>query len=89
MPTVAFTANMQRHVDCPTMQVEGPTVASALANYFAAHPRVKSYVLDEQGTVRRHVAIFVDGVMLRDRATLDAEVSPDSEIYVMQALSGG
>lgn len=71
------------------MRVEGATVARALEAYFTVHPRVRSYVLDEQSVVRKHVAVFVDGVMLRDRGTLDVEVARDAEIFVMQALSGG
>jgi hypothetical protein len=89
MPTIAFTSNMQRHVECPTMRVEGATLGAALEAYFAAHPRVKAYVLDEQGVVRHHVAIFVDGEMLANRRSLDVAIAPTSEIFVMQALSGG
>ena len=89
MPTISFTSNMQRHVECPSAFVEGATVASALEAYFSAHPRVKSYVLDEQGVVRKHVVVFVDGEMLRDRGTLGVEVARGAEIHVMQALSGG
>jgi sulfur carrier protein ThiS len=89
MPTVSFTTNIQRHVDCPAMRVEGATLRAALEAYFAAHPQAKAYVLDEQGIVRHHVAVFVDGEMLRDRRTLDVPLSRDSEVFVMQALSGG
>jgi hypothetical protein len=39
--------------------------------------------------VRHHIAIFVDGQLLRDRIHLTDAVSPSSEVYVMQALSGG
>jgi hypothetical protein len=89
MPTVTFTQNIQRHVACPAMRVEGITVRAALDAYFTAHPAARGYVLDEQGAVRHHVAVFVDGEMIRDRRTLDVALAPDSEIYVMQALSGG
>ena len=89
MPVVSFTANIQRHVSCPQMRVDGSTLRAALDAYFAAHPAAKAYVLDEQGAVRHHVAVFLDGEMLRDRRTLDLPLSNDSEVYVMQALSGG
>jgi hypothetical protein len=46
-------------------------------------------VLDEQGRVRKHVNIFADGVMVADRVALSDPVAPTSEIYVLQALSGG
>jgi len=80
---------MQRHVECPSAFVEAATVASALEAYFRVHPRVRSYVLDEQGVVRKHVVVFVDGEILHDRGKLDVGVAPRAEIHVMQALSGG
>jgi len=89
MPTVAFTENIQRHVNCPTVQVEGNTVLEALEAVFRDNPRVRGYILDDRGAVRRHMVIFVDGDGLRDRNKLSDSVKPDSEIYVMQALSGG
>jgi hypothetical protein len=89
MVSVHFTANLRRHVDCPPMDVDGETVGAALEAYFATHPAVRSYVLDEQGAVRRHVAVFADGSQISDPRTLSDPVRPGAEIYVMQALSGG
>lgn len=68
---------------------EAATVAEALAAAFAAHPGLRGYVLDEQGVVRHHVAVFVDGRALRDKHDLSQPVGPEAEIHVMQALSGG
>ena len=89
MPTVEFTRNLARHVVCPTESVAGDTVAAALDAYFAAHPAVRPYVFDEQGRVRHHVTVFVDGQQLRDRGRLDEPVGAASIVSVMQALSGG
>lgn len=89
MPTISFTSHLQRHVACPTEKVEGHTVREALEDYFARHPKVKSYLLDEQDVLRRHVVIFVGEEQARDRAKLTDPVAGDQEIYVMQALSGG
>lgn len=89
MPRLIFTANLERHVACPAERVEGATVRQALEAYFRRHPRVRSYVLDEQNALRRHVTVFVDGQQIRDRVGLSEQVAPSSEIYVMQALSGG
>ena len=55
----------------------------------AANASARSYVLDDQAALRRHMTIFVDGVNIRDRAHLSDPVSDDSKIYVFQALSGG
>lgn len=89
MPSISFTRNLRRHVDCPSATVQGATVAECLADYFATHPRVRTYVLDEQGGVRRHVVVFVGSEQLRDPARQTDPVEATTEITVMQALSGG
>ena len=89
MPRVVFTSNLQRHVSCPEREVSGSNVAQALARVFSESPQVREYVLDEQGHVRKHVSIYVDGQRIRDRERLTDPVGESSEIYVLQALSGG
>jgi len=89
MATVHFTETIQRHVACPPSTVGGTTVREVLDAVFASNPRARGYVLDEQDELRKHMAIFVDGRMIRDRARLSDAVGPEAEVYVMQALSGG
>jgi len=89
MPRVVFTSNLQRHVNCPETEVAAGTLRSVLAQVFAAQPQARSYVLDEQGHLRKHVTVFIDGQRLRDRERLDEAVGEASEVYVMQALTGG
>ncbi len=68
------------------MRVEAATVGAALAAAFAEHPALRGYVLDDQGAVRRHVAIYVKGELVRE---LGAAVGESDEIHVFQALTGG
>jgi molybdopterin synthase sulfur carrier subunit len=89
MPRVTFTQNVQRHLQLAPTQVAGATVQEALEQIFRGQPRARSYVLDDQGAVRKHVVIFVDGVQIHDPVRLSDPVSEHSNIYVMQALSGG
>ena len=89
MPTVQFTANLARQTNAPTCEVAGETVRESLDAVFALHPALRGYVLDDQGSVRKHVVVFVDGTAITDRARLSDAVNPTSEIFVMQALSGG
>ena len=89
MAKVIFTANIQRHVACPQAQAAGRTVREVLENVFASNSEARSYVLDDQSGLRKHMAIFVDGQMIRDRARLGDAVRDTSTIYVFQALSGG
>jgi sulfur-carrier protein len=89
MPTVSFTSALQRFLPAPTAVVEGATVADALAAVFATRPALRGYLLDDQGALRRHVAVYVNGDPVSDRDKLADSVGPDDEIYVFQALSGG
>jgi molybdopterin synthase sulfur carrier subunit len=86
---VQFTKALQRHVDCPPEVVGGATVREALHAYIQLHPAVRLYVFDEQGSLRRHVTVFVDGSQLLDRATMGDPVRDETQVHVMQALSGG
>ncbi|MGZ6144363.1 MAG: MoaD/ThiS family protein [Myxococcales bacterium] len=89
MPRVTFTGHLQRFVDCPPAQVKGATVREALEAAFAQNPRVRTYVLDDQGALRRHVIVFVGGEAVVDRTGLTDPVPQEAEIAVLQALSGG
>ncbi len=89
MPRVAFTPHLHRFLDAPPRDVTGTTVRAALEAVFAANPRLRGYVLDDAGRVRPHVTVFVGGQALADRAGLSDAVGDDTEIFVLQALSGG
>jgi molybdopterin synthase sulfur carrier subunit len=82
----------------PHLRAVGPTAAAlyagaTLGEVFDAvagdYPRLKDYVLDDQGRLRKHIAIFVDGVMRPRETALALPLSETSEVYVFQALSGG
>jgi molybdopterin synthase sulfur carrier subunit len=89
MARVVFTPNVQRHVGCPEAQAAGHTVREVLESVFAVNPQARGYVLDDQSALRKHMAIFVDGRMIRDRTQLADAVRETSTVYVFQALSGG
>ena len=86
---VVFAKAFRRHVDCPAAWVAGATVGDALHAYFGEHPAVRSYVLDEAGAVRRHVAVFVNDDLIADRSTLADPLATGDRVHVFQALSGG
>ncbi len=89
MARVSFTANLQRHVQCPTCCVDGSTVGEVLAAAFRENPRLRGYIVDDRGRLRKHMVIFVDNRVIVDRDGLSDSLTPDSDVYVMQALSGG
>jgi molybdopterin synthase sulfur carrier subunit len=89
MAQVSFTSALSRHVECAACKVQGNTVREVLDEVFADNPRLRGYVVDEQGACRQHIVIFVDGQAVRDRVHFSDAVAADAEVYVFQALSGG
>jgi hypothetical protein len=89
MATIAFTPNLQRHVSCPPAVAEARTVREALDHVFAANPQLRSYIVDEQGRLRKHVNVYINDRTVSDRIALSDAVTPSDEIFVFQALSGG
>jgi photosystem II stability/assembly factor-like uncharacterized protein/molybdopterin converting factor small subunit len=67
------------------IEVEGATVADVLLSLERSNPRLAGWVLDEQGRIREHVAVFVN----QERAASDATVSASDRVHVLPAISGG
>jgi sulfur-carrier protein len=89
MATVRFAPSIQRHVECRSCDVEGDTIGAVLHRYFQENEQARGYVLDDQGRLRQHMAIFVDGRHIRDRNGLTDPVPADAVVDLIQALSGG
>ncbi|MCY1429009.1 hypothetical protein D3C76_946870 [compost metagenome] len=89
MPRIIFAPSIQRHVPCDEQEVQARTVGAALQAVFDREPRLRGYILDDQGGLRRHLVVFVDGLRIRDRQQLSDPLDTNSEVYVVQALSGG
>lgn len=89
MARVHFTSNLQRHLSCPSLEVTGETLGAALNAVFEANPALRSYLLDDQGRLRKHVNVLINGEPVRDRARMSDALAEDDEVFVLQALSGG
>ncbi|NOT74063.1 MAG: molybdenum cofactor biosynthesis protein MoaD [Cyclobacteriaceae bacterium] len=90
MPKVKFTSALKRFF--PTlgeMQIQGSTVNEALQNINKSHPGILSYLVEENGALRKHVNIFVKGELIQDRLTLNDPINDQDELVIFQALSGG
>lgn len=61
------------------------TVGKVLADVAAQHPAVGRRICDEQGKVRRHVNVFVNG----EKATDDDPIAAGDDVVVLPAVSGG
>jgi hypothetical protein len=89
LPRIAFTAHLAAVGPTEQARYGGATLAEVLDAVGADYPRLKSYVLDDQGRLRKHITVFVDGVMRPRDAALAFPLEDDSDVYVFQALSGG
>ena len=89
MVTVEFAASLRRHVPCSTQVVAPGELRETLTTALAAAPGLAHYVLDDQGSVRKHVAVFVNKVLVLDRVRLDLQLHAGDRVLVAQALSGG
>ena len=89
MAHLEFAPALQRHAATPPLNTPAASLQSLLSTAFEQQPALQSYVLDEQGCVRKHVAVFVNGQLLHDRKHLDVPLAADDRVYVAQALSGG
>ena len=89
MARVSFTNNLRRHMSCPTAEVPGDTVRIVLDGVFATNPKLRSYLLDDQGRLRKHVKVYIGRRAAGDTRGLSDPVGPGYEVVVFQALSGG
>ncbi|HVG05135.1 MAG TPA: MoaD/ThiS family protein [Burkholderiaceae bacterium] len=89
MAYLEFAPALQRHATAPPVTLAAESLQSLLSAAFEQQPALKSYVLDEQGFVRKHVAVFLNGRLLHDRKHLNVPLSAEDRVYVAQALSGG
>ena len=89
MARVIFTANLQRHLACPTQEAAGATARAVLNRVFAGNPKLRSYILDDQDRLRQHVHIYINDERISDPVRLSDPVRPNDELFVFQALSGG
>lgn len=90
MPTIHFTRHLRRFFpSLATTEVEASTVAEVVAALERLHPGLADYLVDERGALRKHVNIFIGDESVRDRNALSDPTSSDSQVHVIQALSGG
>lgn len=93
MISVEFAASLQRHLPpgraCPVQSVAATSLREALEAALHHVPELASYVFNDQRAVRQHVAVFINRVMVQDRAQLNQPLQPGDKVLVIQALTGG
>jgi molybdopterin converting factor small subunit len=72
--------------DQKVVDAAGGTLGEVLLDLDRQFPGLRFRVVDEQGRLRRHVNVWLDGERVRD---LGAGLDGVDEVVIMQALSGG
>jgi molybdopterin converting factor small subunit len=67
------------------LTLDGGSVIEVLRALEREHPKTTGWVLDDQGRIRRHVNVFVNGEMTRE----DQPVGPSDRLYVLPSITGG
>jgi MoaD family protein len=75
----------QRTGDEGRHELPGDSVGQVLRELELRYPKVKGWILDEQGRIRAHVNVFVNG----ERTASDTPVSAGDELQVLPSISGG
>jgi hypothetical protein len=89
MAKLVFTQQLRRFTDVPEVETAAADLRAALEYAYRLNPLLRGYIQDEQGHLRQHVVVFIDGKRLHDREQLNDAISANSMVYVLQALSGG
>lgn len=89
MAMIAFTPHLRDVGPTTPTKCDGVTLAEVLDRVGESHPRLRGYVFDDQGRLRKHIAVFIDGVMRSRETALEAPLTDTSDVYIFQALSGG
>ena len=90
MVRVEFTSLLKQFFpDLKPVELEAANVKELLKKLDEAYPGISSYLSNEQGSLRPHVNIFINGCMLQDRQNLNDTLQPRDTVNIIQALSGG
>ena len=67
------------------VRLDASTVGDLLLALETTHPRMAGWVLDEQGRIRPHVNVFVNGERTRE----DTPLAPEDRVHVLPSITGG
>jgi sulfur-carrier protein len=71
------------------MRYDGATLGELLEAVARDYPRLPGYLMDDHRRLRKHIAVFVDGAMWPRDEALSCVLTEESEVHILQALSGG
>lgn len=94
----ALVAEVRVHIPLPlrafadgeaTVSVEAGSVDSALAALRAAYPALAARLLADDGNVRPHVNLFLDGRSVRGLDPSELDIGAAAELTIVPSIAGG
>lgn len=91
---VKLFANLSEAVGSRVVEIEisesSPTVESTLDALLTDHPDLVEHVVDDDGELREHINILVNGENVRHTSEgLGTSIDADAEIAIFPPVSGG
>jgi molybdopterin converting factor small subunit len=71
------------------VSADGGTLAEVLESLDASYPGIRSRILDDQGTIRRFVNVYVGNDDVRFLEALDTSTPEGAQVSVIPAVAGG
>ena len=88
--TIHIPAALRQYCDgASDLVVSAHSVRAALEVLERNQPSLYRNVCDETGTLRRHLSVFVNASLVRDRGGLDTALAPGDVVTILAAVSGG
>jgi molybdopterin converting factor small subunit len=83
---VLIPSALRSYTQSGRAEAQGATLAALLDDLERQYPGIRFRMVDEQGRIRRHIRIFINGRQCHD---LTQALSAADEVIIAQALSGG
>ena len=90
MAHVSFTRHLQRYFpELGEVELPASTLRELVSMLDARFPGLAAYLVEDDGSLRKHVNVFVDNQIVEDRRELSDRLGPTARVHILQALSGG
>ena len=90
MIKVKFTSALKQFFpDLSEQELESTSIKEIITSIESIYPGMQDYLLEEDGSLRKHVNIFIRDEMMVDRHKLSDTLTDGDEVLIFQALSGG
>jgi len=83
---VLIASPLRSYTGASEVEAAEATLGALLADLDRRFPGIRFRMVDEQGVIRKHIRVFVDGRQMFDLAH---SLHRGQEVQIVQALSGG